>query len=131
MSLLKKLTNNKVYLELLAATILFVYAMLTDNLINVVINLLYFIIFIEIIRLISNYIQEKRIRIRVLIDTFIVLTLREFIINVVKINNEEFSSLENIFMSDVNSNILIFSGVLVFLFMLRWFAIITSPDSKD
>ena len=130
METLKKLFENKFYIEIIVASMLFLYAFFTDNLINTVINLLYFIIFLEMVRIISDFIVEKRIRLRILIDTFIILTLREFIINVVKINNETFTSLTNIFDSSINAHILVFSGVLVFLFMLRWFAMLTSQD-KD
>jgi uncharacterized membrane protein (DUF373 family) len=126
---IKQFFKNKFYIEMIIATILFIYAIITNNMINIIINLLYFIIFLEIIRLISDYINEKRIRIRIIIDTFIILTLRELIVNVVKINKEEFQGINDIFSSSVNSHIMIFSGVLLFLFILRYLAIITSPET--
>ena len=130
MANLKSFFYDKFYIEIIVASILFIYAMSTDNMITVIIGLLYFIIFFEIVRVISDFLQRKRIKIRILIDTIIILTLREFIINVVKINNENFSGISEIFANSVNSHIIIFSGVLVFLFVLRWLSVVTSPDVK-
>lgn len=130
MANLKSFFYEKFYVEIIVASILFIYAMSTDNMITVIIGLLYFIIFFEIVRVISDFLQRKRIKIRILIDTIIILTLREFIINVVKINNEKFSGISEIFANSVNSHIIIFSGVLVFLFVLRWLSVVTSPDVK-
>ncbi len=130
MANLKSFFYEKFYIEIIVASILFIYAMSTDNMITVIIGLLYFIIFFEIVRVISDFLQKKRIKIRILIDTIIILTLREFIINVVKINNEKFSGISEIFANSVNSHIIIFSGVLVFLFVLRWLSVVTSPDVK-
>ena len=130
MANLKSFFYEKFYVEIIVASILFIYAMSTDNMITVIIGLLYFIIFFEIVRVISDFLQRKRIKIRILIDTIIILTLREFIINVVKINNEKFSGISEIFANSVNSHIIIFSGVLVFLFFLRWLSVVTSPDVK-
>jgi len=127
---MKKLFENKFYIEIVVATIIFIYAIFTSTVIDVIINLLYFIIFLEIVRIISSFIQEHRIKLRLLIDTFIILTLREFIVNVVKVNNEEFAGIDDIMSSSLNSHIMIFSGVLIFLFMLRWFSLLTSPDNK-
>jgi uncharacterized membrane protein (DUF373 family) len=128
---MKKIENffqNKFYIELLLATTIFAIALAMDRVLEVIISLLYFIIFLEIVRAVMSFIREQRIKIRILIDAFIILTLREFIVNVVKINGEELDSIDALFQSSVNYHILIFSGVLVFLFMLRWFAHITSPD---
>jgi uncharacterized membrane protein (DUF373 family) len=85
-------------------------------------------IFLEIVRVIIGFIYDHRVKLRTLIDIFIILALREFIVNVVKINKEDFNSIFDVFGSSVNFHILIFSGVLVFLFVLRFLAKVTSPD---
>ena len=75
-----------------------------------------------------SFMRERRVKIRILIDAFIILTLRELIVNVVKINEVEIDSLDTILGSTINFHMLIFCGVLLFLFFLRWLAILTSPD---
>lgn len=120
--------SMKFYLEIVVAIILFIYAMFTNSMVDIVISLLYFIILLEIIRAVIGFIREQRIKIRFLIDAFIILALREFIVNVVKINNEEITSFESLLANSTNYHILVFSGVLVFLFLLRWLAYFTSPD---
>jgi len=125
---LKEFFYNKFYIELILASILFIVAISTSSMIEIIIGLLYFIIMLEIVRAVMSFLREKRIKIRILIDAFIILALREFIVNVVKINKENFSNIEAVFSSSVNFHIMIFSGVLLFLFLLRWLAIFTSPD---
>jgi uncharacterized membrane protein (DUF373 family) len=105
-------------------------AIFTGSMVTIIIHLLYFIIMLEIVRAVMSFLREQRVKIRILIDAFIILTLREFIVNVVKINKEEFTSFDMLFQNSTNFHILVFSGVLVFLFMLRWFAALTSPDKK-
>jgi hypothetical protein len=56
------------------------------------------------------------------------LALREFIVNVVKINNEEITGFDSLLANSTNFHVLVFSGVLVFLFFLRWLSYLTSPD---
>ena len=120
--------HNKFYIELIVAVVLFSVALALDKVLDIIIALLYFIIFLEIIRALMSFIREQRIKIRILIDAFIILALREFIVNVVKINQEEFDTIDSLFQSSTNYHILIFSGVLLFLFFLRWLAFFTSPD---
>ena len=125
---LKEFFYSKFYIELILASILFIVAISTNSMIEIIIGLLYFIIILEIVRAVMSFLREKRIKIRILIDAFIILALREFIVNVVKINKEDLDSVEALFSSSVNFHIMIFSGVLLFLFLLRWLAIFTSPD---
>jgi len=120
--------HSKFYIELIVATILFIIAVATNSVVIVIIYLLYFIIMLEIVRAVMSFLREKRVKIRILIDAFIILTLREFIVNVIKINKQEITSLEALLTNSTNFHILIFSGVLLFLFFLRWIAIFTSPD---
>ncbi len=116
-------------IELIVAVFLFVIAIATDSLISIIIYLLYFIILIEIVKAVSNFVQEKKVQLRQLIDAFIVLALREFIVNVVKINKENTDSFSALWNSSINFHILIFSGVLIFLFVLRYLAVKTTPDN--
>lgn len=128
MKKLKDFFYSKFYIELTVASILFLVAIITNTMILIIIYLLYFIIMLEIIRAVMSFLREKRIKIRILIDAFIILTLREFIVNVIKINKEDITSLETLLSNSTNFHILIFSGVLLFLFILRWLAFLTSPD---
>ena len=105
--------------------------MMSGGIVDIVISLLYFIILLEIVRAVIGFIREQRIKIRFLIDAFIILALREFIVNVVKINNESIDGIDALFASSTNYHILVFSGVLVFLFFLRWLAYFTSPDKHN
>lgn len=97
-------------------------ALLTNTIVEFIIYMLYFIIFLEIVRAVSHFIREQAIKITLLIDAFIILTLREFIVNVVKVNKEKYSSFDMLFSSSVNFHLMIFSGVLIFLFLLRYVA---------
>ena len=122
---------NKFYIELILAMVLFAVAIATDSMIVIIIYLLYFIIMLEIVRAVMSFLREKRVQIRILIDAFIILTLRELIVNVVKINEVEINSLDTLMSNTINFHILIFCGVLLFLFLLRWLSIFTSPDKNS
>ncbi len=127
---LKEFFYSKFYIELIVAIVLFAIAVATDSVVLIIIYLLYFIIMLEIVRAVMSFLREKRVKIRILIDAFIILTLREFIVNVIKINKEDITSLDMLLTNSTNFHILIFSGVLVFLFILRWLAVFTSPDKS-
>lgn len=122
--------HSKFYIEIIVASLLFFVAIATNSMIAIIIYLLYFMIMLEIVRAVVGFIREQRVQIRILIDAFIILTLREFIVNVVKINKESINSFEALLANSTNFHILIFSGVLIFLFILRWLAVFTSPDKK-
>lgn len=128
---LKAFFHNKFYIELILAIVLFVIAVGTDSMIVIIIYLLYFIIMLEIVRAVMSFLREKRVQIRILIDAFIILTLRELIVNVVKINEVEITSVDALLTNTLNFHILIFSGVVLFLFFLRWIAMVTSPDKLN
>ncbi len=121
---------NKFYIELILAIVLFFVAIGTNNMIVIIIYLLYFIIMLEIVRAVMSFLRERRVQIGILIDAFIILTLRELIVNVVKINEVKIDSIDTLLTNTINFHILIFCGVLLFLFLLRWLAILTSPDKK-
>ena len=105
--------HSKFYIELIIAVILFSIAVYLDSIVTMIIYMLYFIIFVEIVRAVMSFIREKRVQIRILIDAFIILALREFIVNVVKLNKEEFDSFDALFNSSTNFHILVFSGVIL------------------
>lgn len=126
-----KFVQDKFYIELIIASVLFAFALATDSLLEFIIYMLYFIIFLEIVRAVMSFIREHRVKIGILIDVFIILALREFILNVVKINKEELDSFDALFNSPTNFHILVFSGVILFLFLLRYIAKKTSPDNPE
>lgn len=118
--------SDKLYIELLIATVLFLIALATGMLMDFIIYMLYFIIFLEIVRAVLNYIREQRVALSLLVDAFIILALREFIVNVVKVNKEEISTMEQLFSSSVNLNLMVLAGVIVFLLVVRYFSVKTS-----
>ena len=118
--------SDKLYIELSVAAALFLIALSLDKLMDFIIYMLYFIIFLEIVRAVANYIREQRVTLSLLVDAFIILALREFIVNVVKINKEELHTFEAIFSSSVNYNLLILSGVILFLLIVRYLSVISS-----
>ena len=118
--------SEKLYIELSIAGVLFFIALIMDKLMDFIIYMLYFIIFLEIVRAVVNYITEERVSLSLLVDAFIILALREFIVNVVKVNKEELSTFEAVFSSSVNINLLVLSGVIVFLLFIRYLSVISS-----
>jgi len=122
------LLQNQFSLEMWIAVILFTIATITHSIVEFIIYMLYFIIFLEITRAVISFVREQRVKIYLLIDAFIILVLREFIVNVVKINQIQAENVKAFFFDTVNFNILMFSGVLLFLFLLRYLAKKTSSD---
>lgn len=118
--------SDKLYIELSVAAVLFLIALSLDKLMDFIIYMLYFIIFLEIVRAVANYIREQRVTLSLLVDAFIILALREFIVNVVKINKEELNTIEAVLSSPINFNLLILSGVIIFLLVVRYLSVISS-----
>lgn len=123
---LRRFYRDKLYIEMVVAGILFFVALIFGMLMDFIIYMLYFIIFLEITRAVINYIREQRVVLALLVDAFIILALRELIVNVVKINNENLKTVEEVFASSLNWNILIISGVILFLLVVRYLAVKTS-----
>ena len=121
-----KFFKDKFYIEFTITTILFFVALAMDRLMNAIIYMLYFIIFLEIVRTVVSYIREQIVIITTLVDAFIVLALRELIVNLVKINKEETQSITELFSSTLNHNLLVISGVILFLLLVRYLSIKTS-----
>lgn len=129
---MKRISNfykDKFYIEIVVATILFIIAIAMNRLMDFIIYMLYFIIFLEIVRTVINFIREQKVVLSMLVDAFIILTLRELILNVVKVNKEDLTSFDALFSSPVNFNIMILSGVIVFLFFIRYLSIKTAPQT--
>ena len=118
--------SDKLYIELSIASILFVIALATGMLMDFIIYMLYFIIFLEIVRAVVNYIREQRVALSLLVDAFIILALREFIVNVVKVNKEDYRTIDELFSSAVNLNLFVLAGVVIFLLIVRYFSVKTS-----
>ena len=118
--------RDKFYIEIGVASILFVIALFMNMLMEFIIYMLYFIIFLEIVRAVINYIREQRVILSLLVDAFIILSLRELIVNVVKVNKEDINSLDALFASSINYNIVIISLVIVFLLFVRYLSVKTS-----
>jgi uncharacterized membrane protein (DUF373 family) len=118
--------SDKLYVELTITAVLFLIALLLDKLMDFIIYMLYFIIFLEIVRAVVNYVREQRVTMSLLVDAFIILALREFIVNVVKINKEELNNIDALFSNAINYNLLILAGVIVFLLLVRYLSIISS-----
>ncbi|RXJ90442.1 hypothetical protein CRV01_04590 [Arcobacter sp. CECT 8983] len=119
--------KDKFYIEILFATALFFVALSLNLMLEFIIYMLYFIIYLEIVRAVINYIREQRVVISFLVDAFIILALRELIVNLVKINNEKIDSIEALWSSSLNYNIMIISGVILFLFLVRYLSVKTAP----
>ncbi|RXK12123.1 hypothetical protein CP965_10095 [Halarcobacter mediterraneus] len=122
-----KFFQDKFYIEIIIASILFIVALFLNLMLEFIIYMLYFIIYLEIVRAVINFIREQRVIISFLVDAFIILALRELIVNLVKINNEKIDSFDALLSSNLNYNILIISGVILFLFIVRYLSIKTSP----
>lgn len=118
--------SDKLYIELSITAVLFLIALVLDKLMDFIIYMLYFIIFLEIVRAVVNYIREQRVTLSLIVDAFIILALREFIVNVVKVNKEELATFEAIFSNAINFNLMILSGVIIFLLVVRYLSVISS-----
>ena len=118
--------SDKLYIEISITTVLFFIALILDRVMDFIIYMLYFIIFLEIVRTVVNYIREQRVIMSLLVDAFIILALREFILNVVKINKEQLTSIDALLNSPINYNLFILAGVILFLMIVRYLSVITS-----
>lgn len=119
-------SKNKFYVELSLASIIFAVALFMDRLMDAIIYMLYFVIVLEITRAVVNYIREERVILTTLVDAFVILALRELIVNVVKINDKNIDSWNALFTSPNNFNIMVISGVIIFLIVVRYLVVKTS-----
>jgi uncharacterized membrane protein (DUF373 family) len=119
---LRKRFNNctSVSVEVFVAILLFGVGSLFFSLVQIIIQLLYFIIVLEITRMVIEYIKSKehRVKIRYLIDAAIIAGIREIIIIVVDSHKIQ----EHV-------NQLVIYGLITFvLLIMRVIAIFGSPD---
>jgi len=117
-------------IEIVITASLFVIAIVFDALMTIIIYLLYFIIFLEIVRAVMNYINQEDVNVMFLINAFIILSLREFIVNVVKINEEQITSFDMLLSNPINFNLIVLSGVIIFLFFVKYLSVKTYIDFK-
>lgn len=120
---LRFLSCSSVSLEVLVASVLFGIALLLNNPIQIVINLLYFIIVLEVTRMIVEYIRspKHRVKIRYLVDAAIIATLREIIILIVDSHH----------ILDHIANLILYSSGVVFLMLVRYLSMKVSPDEME
>lgn len=114
---------NSVSLEVTLALIIFIFALFVSNPIAVIIDILYFIIILEVIRTVVEYVRsaEHRVKIRYLVDATIVATLREIII--ITVDHEKL--VEHIYQLSV-------FGISFFVMLFaRYLVMKYSPDSLD
>ena len=117
------LSCNSVSLPVIVASILFGVAFFLENPVMIVINLLYFIIILEVTRMIDEYIRspDHRVKIRYLVDAAIIAALREIIIIIV----DSHHLLENI------KSLEIYGCITLALMLLRYISMKISPDLLD
>jgi uncharacterized membrane protein (DUF373 family) len=127
MEKIKNYFNNSHTLEIGISIILFGIAVYLDRLMDFIIYMLYFIIFLEIVRAVISYVVDHTVDIRFLVDAFIILTLREFIVNIVKINKEDICTFNDLMNSSLNLDLMVLSGAILFLFFVRYLTIKTNP----
>ncbi|CAA6806933.1 MAG: Unknown protein [uncultured Campylobacterales bacterium] len=116
----KSLLKDKYSVELVLSILAFIVAIYLDKVIEVVIYALYFLIFLELTRAILTFIREQRVIVRYLVDALIIFVLREFIINVVKINTQDLQHISDILKNSVGINTILLGGVLLFMFFVRY-----------
>lgn len=119
---LRKRFNNcsSVSLEVVVAIILFSVGSLVFSPIQIIIQMLYFIIVLEITRMVIEYIKSKehRVKIRYLIDAAIIAGIREIIIIIV----DSHKILQH------TQELVIYGTMTFVLLVLRIMAIFGSPD---
>lgn len=139
MELFKKENFVKQFIELGITTVIFMALILNGSLLykldffNVIYSLLAYIIILEIVRMLGQYVFENHIKLRTIIDTFIIFILRETIlaysdkrldkiIEIFRINDFSFSINQKLFY-------IIVGVLLIFiLFKFRLQAIENSPN---
>jgi uncharacterized membrane protein (DUF373 family) len=121
-SIKNKIFGDSVSIEVFIASVLFAISMLVNSTI-IIINLLYFIIILEVTRMVVEYIKypSHRVYIRYLVDAAIIASLREVIIIIVDSHNIE-----------KNVNIIeIYFIITAVLMILRFVSMKLSPDEIE
>ena len=116
------LSCKSVGLELFTAILLFGLACLFDP-INVILKMMYFLIILEITRMVIEYIKSPnhRVKIRYLVDASIIASLREVIIIIVDSKN----------ITNNTSSLIVYGIVTALFILLRLVVMKISPDEYE
>ncbi|PLY05872.1 MAG: hypothetical protein C0625_11080 [Arcobacter sp.] len=80
--------------EVLAATIIFVIVLAAGfEFQKTIVLMLEFIVIMEVVKMISDFIKKEKLRLRFVIDIFIIFLIRDVIINASHINKDYFTIL--------------------------------------
>jgi len=117
----RALKNIKKYFssnyEVLAATIIFVIVLAAQlQFQKTIVLMLEFIVIMEVVKMISDFIKKETLRLRFVIDIFIIFLIRDVIINASQINKDYFTILFLLF-------------VIFIFFIFRILSIKYSPGS--
>ena len=124
-----KLKEHRTILEVAVATLLFLYASFSGNIVNTIIYILYFIIFLELTNLVFDFITYMQIKIKIVLNTFIIIILRELIVVISKLGKVEISSVEMLWQTPSVYHIIIYTIAVLVLFFIKYISIITSEFS--
>ena len=110
----------KKYYELPIAIVIFISVLLTQMQFHqIVVLMLEFIVILEIVRMINEYIRHRNLRLRFVIDVFIVFLLRDTVIIVTDKS-----------LGTKNDEVLFLLFIVFVLFIFRIFTIKYSPYKK-
>ncbi len=110
--MLKHIKDNY---QIIVSVIIFLVIFLSNiQFYKTIVLMLEFIVVIEVVRMISDFIEKRKIRLRFAIDIFIIFLIRDVVILVTKPNKEYF-------------DIVFLLGVIFVFFIFRIFALIYSP----
>ncbi len=109
--------------EVLAASVIFLIVVMSGYKFHqAIVLMLEFIVIMEVVKMISDFIKNEKLRLRFVIDIFIIFLIRDVIINTSQANKDYFTILFLLF-------------VIFIFFIFRIFAIKFSPGvikiSKD
>ena len=124
-----KLKEHKTLIEVSVAIILFLYASISGNIVNTIIYILYFIIFLELTNLVFDFIAYMQIKIKIVLNTFIIIILRELIVVISKLGKIEITSTEMLWQTPSVYHIIIYTIAILVLFFIKYISIITSEFS--
>ena len=112
--MIKFIKNNY---RILASVVIFVILLVFDiSFYKVIILMLEFIVILEVVKMISEFIEKRKIRLRFAIDIFIIFLIRDVIILATKPNKDYF-------------DIIFLLGIIFSFFIFRIMALHYSPSS--
>lgn len=105
--------------EFLAASIIFIIILIADlPFQKTIVLMLEFIVIIEVMKMISDFIKKAKLRLRFVIDIFIIFLIRDVVMSTSKVEKDYF-------------NILFLLFVILIFFIFRILAIKYSPGKKE